>query len=241
MLINAIMANYQDHPGGKPQDIPPAAKTIKKALPSLSLPVIILGGIVFGITTPIEAGALAILAASIIGYSHRSLGNRDIVDSARKTVKLTGSIFVILAAGTMGAYLIALTQIPDKIALLANGLGFAGYGYLFLLMGVFLILGMGVDLMVALAMVAPLLVPEAIAQGFHPVQVGVLVCLNLTIGLITPPLGGAIVMVSTITGSPYWALVRQLLPFVVVELLVLLAVVLIPELTTFLPGKLGLL
>lgn len=241
MLINALLAHYHKHPGGTPDDIPPVAKTIKSALPSLSLPVIILGGIVFGVTTPIEAGGLAILAATLIGYSNRHLNNKDLVDSARKTVKLTGSIFVILAAGTMAAYLIALTQIPDKIAILANGLGFSGYGYLFLLMGVFLILGMGVDLMVALAMVAPLLVPEAIAQGFHPVQVGVLVCLNLTIGLITPPLGGAIIMVSTITKCSYWALVRQLAPFVIVELLVLMAVVLIPELTTYLPGKLGLL
>lgn len=241
MILNAIIAKKENHPGGNRQDIPPFFPTIKRALPALSLPVIILGGIVFGITTPIEAGALAIFAAASIGIFNRVIKWADMHESMTKTLVLVGSIFMILAAGSLIAYLMALTQAADAIASFVDTFGLTGYKYLFLLMLVFIVLGMGVDLMVALAMVTPLLVPEAIAQGFHPVHIGVLICLNLTIGLITPPLGGAIIMVSTITKAPYWALVKRLTPFIIVEFIILFAVMFFPELTLYLPKLMGLI
>ncbi|HBM82212.1 MAG TPA: TRAP transporter large permease [Halieaceae bacterium] len=241
MATNAWFAVRERHPGGADLDIPPLGPTVRRALPALTLPVIILGGIVFGVTTPIEAGALAVFAAIAIGMGQRELAPNAIVRAMQRTIVLTGALFMVLAAGSLIAYLLALVQAPQAIADTVQSLGLTGFTYLALLMLVFVIMGMGIDLMVALAMVAPLLVPQAIQEGFHPVQLGVLICLNLTIGLITPPLGGAVVMVSTIVGTPYWSLIRRLLPFVLVEFAVLFLVMLFPALTLYLPTRLGLL
>jgi TRAP-type C4-dicarboxylate transport system permease large subunit len=113
--------------------------------------------------------------------------------------------------------------------------------YMIMLMIVFLILGMGVDTIVSLTLFVPLLVPAAIAQGFDPVAIGVMVCLNLTLGIITPPLGGAIMMVATITGQEYWAMCKRIMPFVFAELAVLFLIVFFPDLSTALPRWLGLM
>lgn len=241
LLLNAFIAWREGHPGGRKSDIPSFWPTLRLALPALSLPAIILGGIVFGVTTPIEAGALAILAAIAIGLTRGTIGSGDIFESIHRTLFLTGSIFVILAAGALISYLMALAQVPEAIAETVRDMGMSGFKYLILIMVVYVIMGMGIDLMVALAMVTPLLIPEAIAQGFHPVQLGVLACLNLTIGLITPPMGGAIVMVSSITGTSYWALVRRLVPFMIVEFAVLILVMVFPDLTLALPRMMGLI
>ena len=150
-------------------------------------------------------------------------------------------LFIFLAAGSLGTYLIALSQLPDHLAAFVNSLGLTGFSYLILLMVVFLVLGMFVDIIVSLTLFAPLVVPIAIAQGMDPVAIGVLVCVNLTLGLVTPPLGGAIMLVATITQLDYWSLCKRIIPFVIVEVLVLALMVLSPELSLALPRWLGML
>ncbi|WP_138379564.1 TRAP transporter large permease [Luteithermobacter gelatinilyticus] len=238
---NYIMARRENHPGGTQEDIPPLWPTMKRALPALLLPVVILGGIVFGIMTPIEAGALACLAGALLGFAFKEMTFASMKRGIEKTALLTGSIFTIMAAASVLSYLIALHQVPVMIAELVSSAHLEGTGYLLLITLTFLILGMGFDFMLALTVVAPLLVPVAVAQGFHPVMLGVLICLNLAIGLITPPLGGAVMMVSTITGQGYWSLCKRVLPFVVAELVILTLIALVPELSLYLPRKLGLL
>lgn len=240
-VTNAIIAMREGHPGGAAEDTPPLLPTLRRALPALLLPVIILGGIVFGVTTPIEAGALACIAAVAIGFSAKELTWRSIYEGMERTVILTGSIFMIIAAASLLSYLIVLHQIPNAIANIVQSVELTGFGFILLIMLTFLILGMGFDFLLGLTVVAPLLVPIAVAQGSHPVALGVLICINLAIGLITPPLGGAIMMVSTITGEDYWRLCRRLLPFVIAELIVLLLVASFPALSLALPQALGLL
>ncbi len=240
-ITNAIIAARENHPGGGVEDIPPLYPTLKRALPALLLPVIILGGIVFGVATPIEAGALACVAAIVIGLTSRELDFRSIYEGVERTALLTGSIFMIIAAASLLSYLIVLHQIPDYIASSVQSLNLSGFAFILLIMLTFLILGMGFDFLLGLTVIAPLLVPIAVAQGSHPVALGVLICLNLAIGLITPPLGGAIMMVSTIAGEGYWSLCRRILPFVVAELVVLLLIALFPELSLALPRALGLI
>jgi len=240
-ITNAILAHRHNHPGGRPEDIPPLWPTLHRAAPALLLPLIILGGIVFGIMTPIEAGALASLAAAVIGFSLGELSWRSTFEALERTALLTGSIFMIIAGASLMSYLIVLHQVPDAIAALVAQIHLQGVWYILVIMGTFLLLGMGFDFMLGLLVVAPLLVPIAVGQGANPVALGLLICLNMAIGLITPPLGGAIMMVSTITGQGYWSLVRKTLPFVAAELVVLLVIVLLPELALALPRALGLL
>lgn len=240
-VANWLIAMKEDHPGGSPEDIPSLGPTLRRALPALSLPIIILGGIVFGVTTPIEAGALACVASAIIGFAAKELDWRSVYEGMQRTVLLTGSIFMIIAAASMLSYLIVLNQIPNVIAAFIQSIDITGTSYVLLIMLTFLILGMGFDFLLGLTVVAPLLVPIAVAQGSHPVALGVLICLNLAIGLITPPLGGAILMVSTVTGDGYWGLCRRIIPFVVAEMAVLLLIAFFPEISLALPRALGLL
>ncbi len=241
MAMNAWMARREGHPGGTAADVPDWRPTLRKAVPSLILPAVILGGIVFGVMTPIEAGAVAVAASGVLGLWYRELTLAEFIESVERTVVLSGVIFIFRAGGSMVSYLIALSQVGDHIAAFVQSFGLTGMSYLLLLMVVFLVLGMFVDTVLCLTLVAPLLVPVAIAQGADPVALGMMVCLNLTMGLITPPLGGAIMMVASITGQNYWALCKRIMPFVFAELVVLLLIVVFPELSLAVPRWMGML
>ena len=241
MAMNAWMARREGHPGGTAADVPDWRPTLRKAVPSLILPAVILGGIVFGVMTPIEAGAVAVAASGVLGLWYRELTLAEFIESVERTVVLSGVIFIFLAGGSMVSYLISLSQVGDHIAAFVQSFGLTGMSYLLLLMVVFLVLGMFVDTVLCLTLVAPLLVPVAIAQGADPVALGMMVCLNLTMGLITPPLGGAIMMVASITGQNYWALCKRIMPFVLAELVVLVLIVVFPELSLAVPRWMGML
>lgn len=240
-ITNAIIARNEGHPGGAGAELPPLWPTLRRAIPALLLPVIIIGGIVFGITTPIEAGALACVAALTIGLVFREIKWPDITESISRTAQLTGSIFMIIAAASLLSYLIVLHKIPDELVEIVTSLGLEGIWFVLLIMLLFIIMGMTFDFMLGLLVVAPLLVPIAIAQGVHPVALGVLICVNIAIGLILPPMGEGLLMVSTITGQKYWALCMRALPFVAAELVTLLVITVFPELILALPRAMGLL
>ncbi|MBP7615040.1 MAG: TRAP transporter large permease [Steroidobacteraceae bacterium] len=241
MALNAWMAHREGHPGGTAADVPEWRPTLARALPALSLPAVILGGIVFGIMTPIEAGAIAVVAAAGLGWWYEELDLESFIDSTRKAIVLSGVLFLFIAAGAASSYLIALSQVADHISAYVVSLGFTGLSFQLMLMLLFLVLGMFVDLMVTLVLFAPLLVPIAIAQGADPLALGVMVCINLTLGLVTPPLGGAIMLVATITQQNYWGLCKRIMPFVIIEVLILLLIVLFPDLSLVLPRWLGMI
>lgn len=240
-VVNAIYARREGHPGGRDEDRPPLVPTLKRGLPAVLLPIIILGGIVFGVVTPIEAGGLACFAAAAIGFARRELDWASLLKGVRRTAVLTGSIFAIIAAASLFSYLLVLHQVPDALARFVGDIHIDGIWFVLIIMLTFLLLGMGFDFMLGLMVVAPLLVPIAVMQGADPVAMGLLICLNLAIGLITPPLGAAIMMVATITGESYWGLVKRTLPFVLAELAVLIVIALFPEICLTVPRTLGLL
>jgi TRAP-type C4-dicarboxylate transport system permease large subunit len=113
-------------------------------------------------------------------------------------------------------------------------------GYLLLVNLVFLIAGMFMDVPMALALLVPIFGPTAMAQGIDPVHLGVVLCLNLTIGLVTPPIGGCLMVISAIARENYWVMARETLPFVAIEIVVLLVITFFPEIVLFLPRLMGL-
>ncbi len=235
MIANTFFAHRHQHPGGKDEDRQPILLSLARALPALLLPLIIVLGIVFGVMTPTEAAAVAVFAAIAVGYYYRSLDLKALKASVSRTVVLTGTIFMFFASAALVIYLSALVKLPQTISAFVLTLEFSGTTYLLLLAVVFLAIGMVLDTLLALALVAPVLVPTAITQGSDPVHVGICVCLTLAMGLITPPLGGSVLVVSAVTGTNYWALFRWVIPFLLVELVVLLAVIVFPQATLFLP------
>ncbi|SFJ44703.1 TRAP transporter large permease [Aerobium aerolatum] len=248
---NAYAAVRLDLPGGRDTQMPPVLPTVAKAVPALAVPAVMLGGIVFGLVTPTEAAALAVVIAGITGvvYALHQPGVatrqalRDYVShlnaALERAALLTGAIFVILFAAAIFGYLVAIQNLPQQIAALIDGLGISGVGYLLLITVFFLIMGTFMDNMMAMVLLVPLLIPAAIAGGADPVHVGVVVCLNLTIGLVSPPVGGVLMVVSAMSGVSYLKLAWAILPLFLVLVVMLFVLVLFPEITLYIPRQAG--
>ncbi|MFT7593937.1 MAG: tripartite ATP-independent transporter DctM subunit [Paracoccaceae bacterium] len=240
MVVNAIYARAQNHPRVEAADMPPFLPTLLRSLPALSLPVIILGGIVFGWMTPTEAAALAVFTALGAGWFYEGLTWPSVLEGLRRTAMLSGSIFIIICAVSALGYLGALERIPEAISNTVNHLGLGPGQYMLVMNVIFLIAGMLLDIPVALALLVPLLAPVALAQGVDPVHLGIVLCFNLCIGLVSPPMGGCLLVVSTVTGVNYWQLARAVLPFVLVQIAVLALLIKVPALCLALPQFFGL-
>jgi tripartite ATP-independent transporter DctM subunit len=240
MAGNAYFAHRHNHPGGKGDSLPKIAPSFLRAAPALMLPLIILGGIVFGVVTPTEAGALAAILAAVLGLVYEGMDSHKLWESFKETAILSGSIFMVLTAAACAGWVASLEQLPQGVGLLVNELGLTGMSYLLLVNLVFLIAGMFMDVPMALALLVPIFGPTAMAQGIDPVHLGVVLCLNLTIGLVTPPIGGCLMVIAAIARENYWALARETLPFVAIEIVVLLAITFFPEIVLFLPRLMGL-
>ena len=132
-----------------------------------------------------------------------------------------------------------MERIPEAISGAVDALGLGPAGYMLVLNVIFLIAGMVLDIPVALALLVPLLAPVALANGADPVHLGIILCFNLCIGLVSPPLGGCLLVVSTVTGVNYWRLARAIIPFVLVQIAVLFLLIEFPSLSLFLPRAFG--
>lgn len=240
MVMNAFYAWRDDHPGGRDAELPRILPSALKALPALSLPVIILGGTLFGIMTPAEAAGVAVIAALLIGIGYGQLGWREIGESLHRTAVLLGALFIILCAISTFSYLAALMQWPQAIARTIEGWGLGPLQYLMLINVIFLLAGMLMDVKAAVALFAPIFVPVALAMGIDPVHLGIVICFNITIGLLSPPLGGVLLILATVVKMDYWRLIRVTLPFFVAELGVLIILTFFPQISLALPVALGL-
>ncbi|MDR6266897.1 TRAP transporter large permease [Roseobacter sp. N2S] len=238
--VNAWYAWYEDHPRVEKGDAPPILPAIGRALPAMALPIIIVGGIVFGWMTPTEAAAVAVFAAAGVAWFYEGLNFADIRESLARTAVLTGSIFMILCAVAAFGHLASLERIPQALAALVDQMGLGPAGYLVVMNVLFILAGMVLDVTVALALLVPLLAPVALANGADPVHLGIVICFNLCIGLVSPPLGGCLLIVSTVTGVRYWELARKVIPFVIAEIIVLGVLVRFPEISLYLPRLMGL-
>ncbi len=240
LVVNAIYAARENHPRVEKADMPPFLPTLLHSLPALSLPMIILGGIVFGWMTPTEAAAVAVFAALAAGWFYAGLSTTDVLESLRRTAMLSGSIFIIICAASALGHLGSLQRIPDMISDMVMQWGLGPTEYMLAMNVIFLLAGMVLDIPVALALLVPLLAPVALAQGVDPVQLGIVLCFNLCIGLVSPPMGGCLLVVSTVTGVNYWKLARAVIPFVLVQIAVLALLIRIPALSLALPHAFGL-
>lgn len=239
-VMNGFFAWKDDHPRIASEDAVAILPALRLALPALSLPLIIVGGIVFGWMTPTEAAAVAVVAAFGAGFFYAGLSPADLRESLERTAILTGSIFIILCAVAALGHVASLERVPQAIAAAVDSLGLGPIGFLLLMNAIFIVAGMVLDITVALALLVPLLAPVALADGADPVHLGIVICFNLSIGLVSPPLGGCLLIVSTVTGMNYWALAAKVIPFVIAEILVLGLLVAVPDISLLLPRLMGL-
>jgi TRAP-type transport system large permease protein len=239
MVLNTIFAHRHNHPGGRNEPLPPVLPSLIKAGPALIIPVIILGGIVFGVVTPTEAAGLAVVCALGAGLFYGGINRRNLLDGFLQAATLNGSIFIILTAAACFGWIASLEQWPQKIGSIVTESGLTGVSFLLAINGFFLLAGMFMDVPMAMALLVPLFGPAAMNQGLNPIHFGIVVCLNLTIGMVTPPIGACLIVVSAISRRSYLEVARATLPFVGVEVIVLLIISLFPDICLFLPRLLG--
>jgi tripartite ATP-independent transporter DctM subunit len=236
---NAVIARLDNHPSLNSR--PPLFRTIRKAGPAMLLPVIIIAGIVFGVVTPTEAAALAVVTSLLIMAFGGQLKWSNVKEAVFSATVFTGAIFAIIFAATSINFLAALLGAPAMISSWLNANAFSLNAYLAVLTCIFILVGMVLDTQIALILLAPILVPAAYPLGADPVHLGVIVCFTITLGLITPPLGGVVLIVSAATRESYWSLMKALLPFILIEFAVLFLLLYEPGIVLALPRAMGLL
>jgi tripartite ATP-independent transporter DctM subunit len=210
------------------------------AFPALLMPVILLGCLYSGITTPTEAAAAAAAYALLISaVLYRSIGWRDVYQSLERSARITISIGMLIAGALVFNYVITVENIPKSLAAMLKVYELSPLGFLLFVNVVLLLLGCFLEGTTILLVIVPVLLPTAQSLGIDPVHFGVMAVLNIMIGLVTPPYGLLLFMMVRIAGVPLRDLVREVLPFLAVMVGALALVTVFPDLVLFLPRVLG--
>lgn len=214
------------------------AVSFKNAFLPLWAPVIILGGIAFGVTTPTEAGVLAVAYAFLLGVLYRELDWAAMKQMLVATSKQVGSVMFILAGARLFSYIMTLQRVPTVLTGAVIGLTESPLVLLMILNIVLLILGMFLNSSTILVLTVPVLSPILAQYGIDPIHFGVVMTLNVMIGMLTPPLGVVLYVCADIAKVPFERVLRDIIPFYVPLIVVLLLITYIPGLVLWLPNLL---
>ncbi|MCP4509835.1 MAG: TRAP transporter large permease [Fuerstiella sp.] len=217
----------------------PLKTAVLAALPVLLTPVIILGGILGGVFTPTEAAAAAVMWVLFLGICYRSLSFRDFHGVLVKTASTTGSIMLIVAAAGLFGWVIALEQGPQAVTEAMLRLTDNRYVFLLLINVALLVTGMLLEPVAGLLITVPVLLPAATAFGIDPLQLGIVMILNLVLGLLTPPVGLVLYVLSSVTGATVQQVIRGTVPFLIPLLITLLLITFFPAFSLWLPNLLA--
>jgi len=211
----------------------------KGALPALGMPVVILGGLYGGLFTPTEAAAAACGYAMVYGLIvGRGEFIRQLLPTAMRAMNLTGVILFLIGSVGVFQFLAANMYWPQRITDTITGWGLTPLGFIFAYMGVLLILGMFVDGVAMILLTVPVIFPVAYAMKIDPVALGIMLTLNIEMGVVTPPVGLNLFAVSGTSRIPLQDVIKGTLPFFVGDGIVLLLVIFFPEIATWLPDLL---
>lgn len=209
------------------------------ALPALIAPVIIVAGIVLGFVTPTESGALTALYVALCGVLLGGLQLPQFWQAIKDTARLTSAIFLIMAASATISWLLSYAQVPQQfVTLLAPYVDNAVIILLLLSLITFLT-GMFMEEVSALMLLTPIFAPVAMMAGIDPIHLGVIITLNITIALITPPMGACVFVAAAVSRIEIVSLFKTIWPFVLTAIAVLLLLIFFPSLTLWLPQLLG--
>lgn len=237
MIIVFIIARkkgYKVHPKANLKE---GITAFIKAFPALLTPIIIIGGIFSGFFTPTEAAAIASLYALIIGtLVYKSLTLKKLREIIRDTLSDSAMIGFIVAAISVMGYVLAMEQVPQKISTFFITYTSNPIVFLLVVNLLLLLLGTVMETMAILLLIVPTLVPIAIALGIDPIHFGVVVVLNMMIGILSPPMGVSLFVVAKVGDIPFSLLAKSILPFIIPLFVILLMVTFSPWLVMFLPN-----
>ena len=240
MLGVHLIATKRNMPKDDPIPARAIPRIVLRGLLPLSLPVLLLGGIYSGAFTPTEAAAVAALHALLLaGVVYRAFSPRALFAVTLESLRASAIITMIIAAAYLLNYAFAAEGVPALLADWVAGRHLSPLGFLLLVNLLFLLLGCFLDVSVMLLVFVPMLIPAARLLGIDLVHFGVVVVVNMMIGLVTPPFGMLLFVTNALTGIPLRAMVREGLPFTVLLIVALLLLTLFPQLVLWLPQRMG--
>jgi tripartite ATP-independent transporter DctM subunit len=211
-----------------------------KALPALMLPVLILGGMRAGWFTPTEASVVAVFYALLCGkFVYRTLKWSALPDILSRSALLTASVLLIIGFSNAFAWVLTVDGLPLKLAEWMAVQQFTAVEFLIAVNVFLLLFGIFIEPLPGVMVLVPILAPVAAALGVDPVHFAMVVIYNLTLGMITPPVGGLLFVTANVTKVPLAALTRELMPFLAAHAVILTLLTFVPALTTWVPRALG--
>jgi len=240
MIYTAVIAQKRNYPAGEKLPLREFWKLTLRSIPALFSIVVLLGGIYTGVVTPTEAGALAAFYALIISvFFYRAFGWKDFKQVLVNTVRTTGTLSLLVGSAYAFSYIVTIEKIPNFVANLMLGITQNKYLMLLMINVVFLVLGMFIDTMAITLVFIPIVLPIINQLGIDLVHFGVVIVLNMMIGLSTPPYGMLLFVVSGISGTPLKAIIKEIIPMIFVIVAVLFLITYIPDIVLFIPRLAG--
>lgn len=240
MVMNSIIARRRNFPVEPPIPRSEIPKITMKAFPALMLPVILLFGIYGGVMTPTEGAAAAafyaLLASTVL---YRAVTWRALYQAILTSGKATTSIGMLIAGAMVFNYVVTIENIPNSIAAFMAGYNLSASGFLLLVNIILLIAGCLLEGTTILLIIVPIFIPTAKLLGIDLVHFGVVVVVNIMIGLLTPPYGLLLFVLANMTKQPLSAIVREAAPFIVAALVVLTIITFVPDSILWLPRVWG--
>lgn len=240
MVIVALGARRENFPVEKPTPLRELPRITWQAFPTLMMPVVLLGGIYSGATTPTEAAAVAAAYALLVSMLlYRSVGLRDLYRSILASARTSASVGMLIAGALVFNYVVTVENIPNSIRLLLEGWDLSPLAFLVLVNILLLLLGCLLEGTTILLIVIPVLIPTAKALGIDLVHFGIVVVVNIMLGLITPPYGLLLFVMTRIANVSIRDIVRDVLPFLFAMVVALAVITVSPDLVLWLPRLLG--
>jgi len=245
-LTDCLIVTFKAKKRGYPKRETPfsfkeLARTFVKGFPALILPGIIMGGIIGGVFTPTEAGAVAVFYGLFLGiFFLRGLKLKSMIKVLRQTMIKTGILFIIVAFANIFSWVLAMENVPQIIG--EHIFGWTDNIYLMLLIMnfIFLFVGTWLETSAAIILLGPVFGPALVNMGIHPVHLGMVMIVNLVIGLITPPFGVCLYAVSSISGCSIEEVSKEAFLYIMLDIGVLLLITYVPGVVLFFPKLFGL-
>ena len=239
LLIGLMLALYvvwyarrAGIPGGGPFEARRFLLALRRGLWALGAPVIILGGIYGGVFSPTEAAAVAcVYAALVTRFVYRELSWRDIIQAASQTAYFTAQILIVVACASIFAWLLTVNQVPAALVAWLQALDLSTWQVLLALNLLLLLVGCFIDPLSAILILTPLLMPIVQSAGIHPVHFGIVLTVNLAIGLFHPPFGINIFVAQSVLGLPLKVIYRGIVPFLFLYLVALALITYVPAIS----------
>ncbi|MBG6077537.1 TRAP transporter large permease [Polaromonas sp. CG_9.11] len=240
MLAVQVVAAKRNLPRGEKMALQAYPRILLRGILPLTLPVVLLGGIYTGIFTPTEAASVAALYALFLSsLVYRALSWRRLYEILVESSKASASVTLIIASAFVINYAFTAENVPGLVAAWLTGMELSPLGFLLLVNVLFLVLGCFLDTSIMLLVLVPILLPTAKLLGIDLVHLGVVLAVNMMIGLVTPPFGMLLFVINALAGVSLKGMIREAWLFIGVLLVALVLMTLFPQIVLWLPHQMG--